>query len=308
MEIFRGQKLGRRRKSGQTFQTIKAKITNVQISKQFTMKKLFFICLMATAILALDSCRKDPIYIDDNGNVIDGNRKPIASFTYTTQQITGGLAIKCNNTSSYATSYEWNFNGSTSYQTNPTFYVYSAGTYYLSLTAYNDNGSDYAYKTITVTAAPTGYEITSLTLTKIPMVDGNNESWDTGLEGGAAPDIFFKILDENASITYYTSSIINSVTSSALPVSWTVPNLQLEIGTTYKIRFIDDDDFTSDDVMANCVWQIKSTQEGQTTINWNAQNGTISFVVGIKWLYPSKDSEELICIEEGPDKIIGEIE
>ena len=69
------------------------------------MKKLFLICLMATTILAFNSCRKDPIYIDDNGNVIDSNRKPIASFTYSTQQITGGLAIKCNNTSSYATSF-----------------------------------------------------------------------------------------------------------------------------------------------------------------------------------------------------------
>ena len=271
------------------------------------MKKLFLICLMATTILAFDSCRKDPVYIDDNGNVIDSNRKPIASFTYSTQQITGGLAIKCNNTSSYATSYEWFCNGSTSYQTNPTFYVYSAGTYRLELTATNQYGSDYTYKTITVTAAPTGYEITSLKLTKIPMLDSNNDSWDTGLEGGAAPDIFFKILDENASYTYYTSSLINNVTSSAMPVSWNVPNVQLEIGKTYKIRFIDDDDFTSDDIMATCIWEIKASQEGQTTINWNAQSGTISFVAGIRWVYPAKGTEELICVEEGSNEVIGEV-
>lgn len=262
---------------------------------------------MATTILAFDSCRKDPIYIDDNGNIIDSNRQPIASFTYSTQQITGGLAIKCNNTSSYATSYEWFCNGSTSYQTNPTFYVYSAGTYRLELTATNQYGSDYTYKTITVTAAPTGYEITSLKLTKIPMLDSNNDSWDTGLEGGAAPDIFFKILDENASYTYFTSSLINSVTSSALPVSWNVPNLPLEIGKTYKIRFIDDDDLTSDDIMATCVWEVKASQEGQTTINWNAQSGTISFVVGIKWLYPAKGAEELICVEEDSNEVMGEV-
>ena len=270
------------------------------------MKKLFLFCLLATSILALDSCRKDPVYIDDNGNVIDGNRKPIASFTYTTQQITGGLAIRCTNTSSYATSYEWRFGSEYSSQTNPTFYVYSAGTYRLELTATNQYGSDYTYKTITVTAAPTGYEITSLKLTKIPMLDSNNESWDTGLEGGGNPDIFFKILDENMSVTYCTSNHINNV--GTFPVSWTLQNTQLEIGTKYIIRFLDFDDWSSHDIMANCVWQVKASQVGQTTFNWNAQDGTISFVVGMKWLYPSKDSEELICVEEGSNEIIGEIE
>ena len=196
------------------------------------MKKLFLFCLMATTVLAFDSCRKDPVYIDDNGNVIDVNREPIASFTYTTQQITGGLAIKCNNTSSYATNYEWFFNGSTSYQTNPTFYVYSAGTYRLELTASNQYGSDYTYRTITVTAAPTGYEMTSLKLTKIPMYDSNNETWDTGLEGNGNPDIFFKILDENKEITYCTSQRVDNV--STLPHGLRIHNWRLERNTLYN--------------------------------------------------------------------------
>ena len=262
---------------------------------------------MATTILAFDSCRKDPVIIDDNGNVIEENHKPVASFTYTTEQISGGLAIKCHNSSLYATSYEWEFNNERSYQTNPTFYVYAPGTYYLKLTAINQYGSDNTYKVITVTAAPIGYEITSLKLTKIPMLDSNNESWDTGLEGGAAPDIFFKILDENASFTYYTRSLINNVSSSALPVSWNVSNLQMEIGKTYKIRFIDDDDLTSDDIMVTCIWEVKASQEGQTTIHWNATNGTINFVVGIRWIYPSKGTEELICVEEGSNEVLGEV-
>lgn len=271
------------------------------------MKKLFLICLMATTILAFDSCRKDPVYIDDNGNVIDSNRKPIASFTYSTQQITGGLAIKCNNTSSYATSYEWFCNGSTSFQTNPTFYVYSAGSYRLELTATNQYGSDYTYKTITVTAAPTGYEITSLKLTKIPMRDSNNDSWDTGLEGGSTPDIFFKIMSADYTTSYYTSGRYNNVGESDLPITWTEVNCTMEIGVEYRIRFVDYDEYTSDDIISNCVWEVKASQEGQTTITWNAQNGTISFVAGIKWLYPAKGSE-LICVEEAPETVMGEIE
>lgn len=271
------------------------------------MKKLFLFCLMATTILTFDSCRKDPVYFDDNGNVIGENQKPIASFTYTTEKFTGGLAIKCHNSSLYAKSYEWSFNGSTSYQTNPTFYVYSPGIYRLELTATNQYGSDYTYKTITVTAAPTGYEITSLKLTKIPMRDSNNELWDTGLEGNSNPDIFFKIMDENQENTYCTSQRIDNV--GTLPVSWkwTTEYLQLEIGTKYIIRYIDYDEYTSNDIMANCVWQINASHEGQTTINWNAQNGTISFVVGIRWLYPAKGTEELICVEEVSNEIVGEV-
>lgn len=271
------------------------------------MKKLFLFCLMATTILAFDSCRKDPVVIDDNGNVIDGNQKPIASFTYTTQQITGGIAIYCNNTSTNATSYVWELNDDYySSEKNPVIYIYEAGTYNLRLTAYNGNNSNYTYKVITVKPAPTGYEITSLKLTKIPMLDGNNASWDTGIFGGGEPDIFFKIMDYDKVQTFCTGQRVDDV--SSLPISWTITNTQLEIGTKYIIQFLDyDDGIDPHDIMANCVWEVKASQEGQTTINWNAQSGTISFVVGIKWLYPSKGIEELICVEEDTNEVVGEV-
>ena len=83
---------------------------------------------------------------------------------------------------------------------------------------------------------------------------------------------------------------------------------QLEIGTKYIIRFLDyDDGIDSHDIMINCVWQVNASQAGQTTINWNGQTGTISFVAGIKWLYPAKGAEELICVEEGSNEVIGEV-
>lgn len=262
------------------------------------MKKLFILCLMATTLFALESCKKDPVIIDDN-------QKPIASFSYTTSQITGGLAIKCTNYSSYATSYEWHiWNDASfeefSYETNPTFNVYSVGTYYISLSAENEYGSDYTYKSVKVTAKPTGYQFTSLKLTKIPMQDSNNASWDTGLFGAGDPDIFFKIMSEDHLTTYVTGETVDDVSQSDLPISWTITNCPtLEIGTKYIVRFSDEDGIDTNDVMANCVWEIKASQEGQTTINWNAQSGTISFVAGIKWIYPSKDAEEFICIENG---------
>lgn len=267
---------------------------------------------MATTLFALDSCKKDPVIIDDNGNIINDNQKPIASFSYTTSQITGGLAIKCTNYSSYATEYYWELQKNNividqSTQINPTFNVYNTGVYTLILTATNKYGSDYTQKTISITAKPTGYKFTSLKLTKIPMLDSNNESWDTGLESGGYPDIFFKVLNEDKTHTYVSTDHGNEV--SNLPISWTIVNCPtLEIGTKYIVQFLDYDEYSADDIMANCIWEVKASQEGQTTINWNAQNGTISFVAGIKWIYPSKGEEQLICVEEGSNEIIGEIE
>lgn len=262
------------------------------------MKKLFFICCLAATIFALDSCKKkneEDLY------------KPKANFNYTTEQISGGVAIKCHNYSTNATSYEWRLDDEYNHEVEPTFYIYSPGTYYLGLTAMNEYGSDHTYKAITIKKKPSGYEVTSLKLTKIPMRDSNNDTWDTGLLGGTDPDIFFKIMDENKVITYCTGECQDNV--STLPISWNITNTQLEIGTKYIIQFLDyDEGLDLHDIMANCVWQVKASQEGQTTYNWNAQDGTIRFVVGFKWLYPSKGEEQLICVEESDNEVIGEIE
>ena len=268
------------------------------------MKKVSksFIAIFSLIAIVATGCRKDPIFVDDNGNPISDNQKPIASFTYTTSQITGGLAIKCSNSSRYATSYEWHIWGEGlgfedyDYTTNPTFNVYSPGTYYISLAAENDYGSSYTYKSIKVTAKPTGYQFTSMKLTKIPMLDSNNESWDTGLESGGYPDIICKILNENKDYTYVNCERIDEV--STLPISWTITNCPtMEVGTKYIVQFLDYDVFSANDIMANCIWEVNSTQEGQTSFNWNAQSGTVSFVAGIKWIYPSKENQEFICIE-----------
>lgn len=252
------------------------------------MKKLFLLCCLAATIIALDSCRKDP---HNFGN--EDDPKPTASFTCTTSQIDGGWAIKCNNyssTPSLPVTYEWKLNNeNVSNEFEPTFYVYNPGTYNVSLTVSNEYGSDYTYKAITIKVAPIGYKITSIKLTKIPMLDSSNESWDTGVEGNGNPDIFFKLLNEDKTITYVTTNHGHDIGISDLPISWSVVNCPtLEIGKKYIIQFLDFDDWSADDIMANCIWEVKATQEGQTTLTWNAQNNTISFVAEIEWLYASK--------------------
>lgn len=64
-----------------------------------------------------------------------------------------GLAVTFTNTSTYATSYSWDFgDGNTSTQENPTHTYASAGVYTVKLTATNDAGSSTAQQQLTVTS------------------------------------------------------------------------------------------------------------------------------------------------------------
>lgn len=274
------------------------------------MKKLFLICCLAATLFAFDSCRKE------NNNGYNGGQtyyyKPIAAFTYTTNQITNGLAIKCTNYSSYATEYYWELIKDDiiidqSTQINPTFNVYNAGVYTIELTATNEYGSSTTQKKITVTAQPTGYVFKTIKLTKIPMLDNDGSSWDTGLFGSAYPDIFVRIMSEDHLTVYYTGETYDDI--SEMPVLWTINNgPAFAINTKYIVRFSDEDGLDANDVMANCIWEVKSSQIGQTSFNWNAQNGTVSFSATIQWVYPAKGEEQLVRVEEKEDStIIGDV-
>ena len=138
-------------------------------------------------------------------------------------------------------------------------------------------------ETIQPTLTPVGYTITSLKLTKIPMVDSNNASWDAGVLENGAPDIYFEIMDKDKTTTYFTSTYYEDVAN--LPVSWSNVNKTLQVGTQYVIRFSDYDGLSANDVMANCLLQLKASNAPDTTFEWTASNGKISFTLGLKWVY-----------------------
>jgi len=76
------------------------------------------------------------------------NSTPVSSFTYNINNLTVAFV----NTSTNATSYEWQFGDSqTSTLTNPNHTYSVAGVYTVTLIASNNNGSDSSVKTITFT-------------------------------------------------------------------------------------------------------------------------------------------------------------
>ncbi len=130
---------------------------------------------------------------------------------------------------------------------------------------------------------PVGYTITSLKLTKIPMVDADNASWDAGILENGAPDIYFEIMNKDQTTTYFQSTYYEDVTS--MPVSWNNVNKTFQVGTEYIVRFYDYDGLSSNDVMASCLLKINSSLAPLQTYEWTASTGKISFTLGLKWVY-----------------------
>jgi len=214
---------------------------------------------------------------------------PVASFNLTSNN--GNYApatISCVNTSTNAVSYHWtltrpDYTTSTSSTTNPSFTCNQTGNYTIKLTAYNSNNvSATSTKTFTL-YAPTSVTITYLSLYKIPMLDSDNSSWDTGMFGDGAPDIYFKIVNSSNSVIY-TSATKEDVTSDDLPVSWYSVNKALNYGSNYNIKFYDEDgSMDPDDLMVNCIFNSSYLTPGNSSYTWESTDGTIKFTVGLSW-------------------------
>jgi len=173
---------------------------------------------------------------------------PTANFTFSG----GGCVAPCNvsftNTSSNATSYSWDFgDGTTSTSANPSKTYTTGGAFSVILTATNAAGNNQITKIVNVAAPPTKVKITKVTITNMPFVDGNGSSWDFS----SGPDVFFNIIDQASTVLVNgTSSRINDVTASMLPLSWnfTTP---FEITDFNVSRFIDVWDFDTPDADDN---------------------------------------------------------
>ena len=253
-------------------------------------KSLLFIGLLA---VILTSCHKEAI----------------VNFSYTVENKydyeleTNYVLLSTYNLSLNAVSYKWELEGPygdilESYSESPAFKCYQTGEYELRLYAYSKNG-DYKMEAKRIYINPSSggvggggsqtassFTITWLRLENIPMQDGNNASWDTGLFGGGDPDIYFKILDANNHVLY-TSSSVEDVSSSDLPHTWTGINTTLNYNANqYSIHFYDKDgDLDSDDHMAGCIITPSDMTPGSSSFVWYNDEIGVRFTFGTTWSY-----------------------
>ena len=234
------------------------------------------------------------------------HKEAVVNFSYTTttkydyNYDVYYVELSTINLSLYAVSYMWELEGPngdllTSYSESPVFKCYQTGDYELRLYAYSKNG-DYKVegKHIYISPSgggggvdpytPTNFTITWLRLENIPMLDGDNASWDTGLFGGGDPDIYFKIYNSNNQVVY-TSSSVEDVSASDLPQTWTGVNTTLSYSASqHYIKFYDKDgDLDSDDLMVNCILNPSYLTYGTSSFTWVASDNSVRFVIGLSW-------------------------
>lgn len=222
---------------------------------------------------------------------VDPALPPTASFNISSSN--GSYApsiISCTNTSTNATHYAWtltkpDYTSTTSTNKNPSFNCTQSGSYTLQLIAYNaNNQSDVYTRNFTLTTT-SSFTITWLRLENIPMVDGNNQTWDIELSNGVDPDIFFTILGSNSTTELYHSEMKTNTSASDLPVTWTPVNQTLPYNNDYVVKFWDADDLTLDgnDLMASCPLSSSHLTPGTTYFTWNNNDMGVRFVIGLSW-------------------------
>lgn len=108
--------------------------------------KVSILVILSVVMITL-SCNKN-----NNGNV---SKKPVAKFTIFGYENVTPSTISFINTSSNATSYEWNFgDGSTSTEFNPTHTYTFAGSFLLKLKVTGPEGTDLVCKLVAIESAP----------------------------------------------------------------------------------------------------------------------------------------------------------
>ncbi|MBQ6046787.1 MAG: PKD domain-containing protein [Bacteroidales bacterium] len=245
--------------------------------------------LLAIACLMVCGCKKDdPVY-------------PRASFTVAVSNYDNYTVLVTDN-SQNAVLYEWDWgDGEHSYTYTTTHTYTTTGTYTIRLKVTSSDGyDDYDSQTVTIssgstpggggtpgggsTTTPTQVKITSLYLYEFPAAPSSG-SWDVA----GKPDIYFKIMDGNRSVTYYTSSTKEDVSNADCPIYWSNINYTLyNLSATYNISFWDDDNIDDDELMVGCQWTPSSQNNNYATYyNWANSNYNIDFIMYLTW-YSSK--------------------
>ena len=172
---------------------------------------------------------------------------PIANFTFTGA---GGFApctVTFSNSSTDATSYVWDFGDGTptSTATNPTHTFNIGGVFSVTLTATSSVGVNSITKNVNIENAPTKMKIDKLVILDYPSTNSSGSGWDF-LDG---PDIYWKLMNQSETTTYFTSGILYDAIYSNLPFTYTngLPYTITDLTKTYSFEFYDDDYPDADD-------------------------------------------------------------
>lgn len=110
------------------------------------------------------------------------------------------------------------------------------------------------------------------------------------------PDIYFKIMDANQAVTYFTSSTKNNVDLSSLPITFTVNYTIRDLGQNYSFCFYDEDLVDDDELMGSKGWS-PLTQNNFFDDEYGLYNSScdLDFTLYLTW-YTSKG--ELLYTKE----------
>ncbi len=184
------------------------------------MKTIQFLTLLIITGL-LVSCQKDSSAPSQTQTTTPIVPSPSANYTYTNAGVAPDTVV-FTNSSTNATSYNWDFgDNGTSNEVSPTHVFSNGGTYTVKLVATGNGGTNSITKTVSV-RTPTGFKILSVKITAIPLNKSNGTSWDVSPNTG--PDVTFAIEKVPLNVQYDHPFYIQDVASNSLPLNFVLQN------------------------------------------------------------------------------------
>ena len=257
--------------------------------------KTKIILLSALALTVLFGCKKEdnspsnsssssttPSQTEQSDKAI----YPSAYFSYSIDNLT--VSVTSTSTNAYAILWEWGDGAKTSGVTRSSHTYRNSGTYTIRLTVTSSTGhNDYATAKVTVSKpVPTKVKITSLRLDKFPAAPSSG-AWDVA----GKPDIYFKIMDGNNTVTYYTSLVKDDVSNYNCPLYFNGINCTLyNINMEYIFKFYDED-ITTDEFMAGCLWTPSDGSDNYNSSDrWYNNTIDMDFTIFMTWYSASGEA------------------
>jgi hypothetical protein len=127
----------------------------------------------------------------------------------------------------------------------------------------------------------TNFKITSVKITAMPFLNGNNVSWD--LADG--PDVFFNMEDVNSNVLFNGStSRYNNISQSSLPLNWNFGTAYAitNLGVTHFVTLYDYDTRDPNDLIGFVGFKMEDHKSGYPSTVTKSSGG-ISVTITGSW-------------------------